>query len=391
MAERKVVDINLFAGAGGLALGLSQAGFEPSVLYEVDQAAQDTLRRNQLLCYQPRDWARHCGDVTKVKWEELESSVRLLAGGVPCQPFSNAGSHMAQNDERNHFPSLLRAVRKVRPQIIIVENVQGLLRGGFARYFGYVLRALRNISLAPRKDDSWINHDARLKRHESGNGTECDYTIQHALLNAADYGVPQVRHRVFVVALAAGLPTFNFPPPTHSRTALIHALRERAYWERHGIRKPSGLEKRLGVIPDEDGCSPWVTVRDALSDLPLPASSEAAAQLPGAIANHWRIPGARSYSGHTGSDRDWPSKTIKAGVHGVPGGENTLRLGPSRIRYMTLREAATLQSFPMTHYFAGSRAQITRQIGNAVPPLLAKAVAEQIYSVATPISRRTRR
>ena len=115
---------------------------------------------------------------------------------------------------------------------------------------------------------------------------------------------------------------------------------------------------------------PWVTVRDAIYDLP-PANPQES----GATSNHWDIPGARIYPGHTGSSLDWPSKTIKAGTHGVPGGENTVICENGVVRYYTLREMARVQSFPDEHYFVGSRSNVIRQIGNAVPPALAAAVA----------------
>jgi DNA (cytosine-5)-methyltransferase 1 len=99
--------------------------------------------------------------------------------------------------------------------------------------------------------------------------------------------------------------------------------------------------------------------------------------------NHWLINGARKYAGHAGSILDWPSKTIKAGVHGVPGGENTIVDDSGRFRYYTLREIARLQTFPDAHYFCGARMHITRQIGNAVPCLLAAAVARPLFDLLT--------
>lgn len=131
---------------------------------------------------------------------------------------------------------------------------------------------------------------------------------------------------------------------------------------------------------------PWVTVRDALRGLP-----EAAPEETGASMNHWQIVGARAYSGHAGSALDWPSKTIKAGVHGVPGGENTVVDETGSLRYYTLREAARIQTFPDDHFFEGARIHVTRQIGNAVPCALAAAVAKQIFQIlgatAAPVVR----
>ena len=95
--------------------------------------------------------------------------------------------------------------------------------------------------------------------------------------------------------------------------------------------------------------------------------------------NHWRIPGARSYPGHSGSRMDWPAKTIKAGVHGVPGGENTIVEDNGAFRYFTLRETARIQTFPDTHFFEGARIHVTRQIGNAVPCDLAAAVGRPLF------------
>ena len=132
------------------------------------------------------------------------------------------------------------------------------------------------------------------------------------------------------------------------------------------------------MAPLDESRLPWLTVRDALSDLPSPSRTEETAAM-----NHWIIPGARSYAGHTGSSLDWPSKTLKAGVHGVPGGENTLR-DDGRFRYYTLREAARLQTFPDAHIFQGARLHVTRQIGNAVPSRLAAAVASPLRKLITP-------
>ena len=126
-------------------------------------------------------------------------------------------------------------------------------------------------------------------------------------------------------------------------------------------------------LVDEDELLPWKTVRDALRGLPKPRPGSCAA-----FPDHILIPGARRYAGHTGSSLDWPSKTVKAGVHGVPGGENTVVLDNGSVRYFTLREAARLQTFPDSYSFIGSRTTSMRQIGNAVPCVLAQAVAEEV-------------
>ena len=125
----------------------------------------------------------------------------------------------------------------------------------------------------------------------------------------------------------------------------------------------------------------WRTVRDAISDLPQP-SERRINEEPG--LTHSMIPGARSYAGHTGSVLDQPAKTLKAGVHGVPGGENMLALASSRVRYFTVRESARLQSFPDTFVFPDSWTESMRQIGNAVPVELAELLGRRLASVLGP-------
>jgi DNA (cytosine-5)-methyltransferase 1 len=120
--------------------------------------------------------------------------------------------------------------------------------------------------------------------------------------------------------------------------------------------------------------NPWKTVRDAIDDLPDPRKKGKTTS----IANHIFQPGARSYPGHTGSPLDEPAKALKAGDHGVPGGENMLRHPNGRIRYFTVRESARLQTFPDDYLFHGSWTESMRQLGNAVPVQLGKIVAESI-------------
>jgi len=372
------IDIELFAGAGGLAVGLSDAGFGPANLYEVDENSCATLRlntsgRNATISHGTVFEA----DVAELKWSDITSPVRLLAAGTPCQPFSLAGKHGAYDDGRNMFPHVFRAVRSLRPAAVFLENVRGLLRPNFLPYFDYILAQLECPSIAPRKDELWRDHFARIKRHRCSPGVAPEYNVVWRLVDAADFGVPQNRHRVFIVATRAGLPSFAFPQATHSKHALIHSQDSGEYWEMRGLPRQR-LVYSNGTMPLdlEDKRLPWRTVRDALAGLPAPAKAPSETTI-----NHWLIPGARAYAGHSGSALDWPSKTIKAGVHGVPGGENTVVDGKGTIRYYTLREAARIQSFPDSHVFSGSRAHVTRQIGNAVPPTLSAVLARPLYEL----------
>lgn len=369
-----MIDINLFAGAGGLAVGLQMAGFTPLHLYEMHPWACDTLRTN---CASNAPTLRGVvfeNDVKEIEWPDFREEVRLLAAGAPCQPFSLGGKHRASDDGRNLFPEVVRSVRELRPAALLVENVRGLLRVDFRDYFEYILRQLECPSIKPVPDEHWRIHDQRIRRHQGSAGYTAEYNVTWRMLNAADYGVPQNRFRVFVVATKYGLPQYVFSQPTHSRAELLRTQASGEYWRRHGLRKRARLY-RNGHLPEADlFLKPWATVRDAITDLPKPSAQEDNSWM-----NHWLIPGARAYAGHSGSEMDWPSKTVKAGVHGVPGGENSLVEDSGGIRYFTLRELARLQSFPDRHLFCGARTQITRQLGNAVPPELARTVAESLY------------
>lgn len=372
MANSAFVDLDLFAGAGGLALGLRAARFSHVHLYEKDDYACETLKHN-IGTKGTLDATIHQGKVEDVHWETAHADVRLLAAGAPCQPFSLGGKHRAQEDGRNLFPEVLRAVRGLRPQAVLIENVRGLLREEFQPFFEYVLRCLEFPSLASRKQESWKDHNRRIRQHQCSSSYVPEYMVTWRLLEAADFGVPQVRKRIFIVATRSDLSMYRFPSPSHSKQALLRAQSDGAYWERHGISKRKPVE---AIAKSENGAIPWVTVRDALLTLPAAEEEEAKARM-----NHWLIPGARVYAGHGGSSLDWPSKTIKAGVHGVPGGENTVVLDDGSVRYYTLREAARIQTFPDQHLFKGARIHVTRQLGNAVPCRLAEQVAKPLFFI----------
>ncbi len=374
------LDIDLFAGAGGLALGLRHAGFSPISVYEKDKQACETLRHNATAEGTLAATVFE-QDVKEIAWSAFRENVRLLAAGAPCQPFSLGGKHRAQEDERNLFPELLRAVRALKPMVILIENVRGILRDDFQPFFEYILRQLEFPSLASRKGEEWPDHDRRVRQHQCSPRYLPEYHVCWRLLEAADFGVPQLRKRVFIVATRVDLPIYRFPLPTHSKDALEREQQAGTYWQRHRIKKPRGNGLHLETN-GAHGLASWVTVRDALADLPLPSEDAENAWM-----NHWVIAGARTYPGHGGSSLDWPSKTIKAGVHGVPGGENTVVLDDGTVRYYTLREAARIQTFPDQHYFTGARIHVTRHLGNAVPCLLAAKVAQPLFGLLQQLSQ----
>jgi len=282
------------------------------------------------------------------------------------------------------FPEAVRAVRALRPKAFIFENVKGLLRESFKSYFQYILLQLQYPDLERRKWERWARHLARLEQHHTASKHAATYNVVFRSLNAADYGVPQKRERVFMVGFRSdqGL-AWSFPDPTHSEAALLHdQWISGDYWERHGFAKrlrttlPDRLVSRVKNVRsglDLERRLPWRTVRDAIGDLPDPESDHAHG-----ILNHIYVPGARTYPGHTGSSLDEPSKTLKAGDHGVPGGENMFIRDSGGVRYFTVREAARIQTFPDEFEFQGFWTDIMHQLGNAVPVTLAEVVAKSV-------------
>lgn len=309
----------------------------------------------------------------------------LLAAGAPCQPFSLGGKHAGNGDKRNMFPQVFEAVRDLRPKAIMLENVRGLRRQSFRPYFEYILLQIELPHVRPGDGEDWEDHKARLlAAHEALelHDPSETYQVREAVLNSADYGTPQRRERVLIVAFRRELHvTWEFPTGGYSEDRLLYEQYvTEEYWARHGVparEVPDKIRKRvqrLEAHPPEG--LPWRTLRDAITGMPEPVN--------GVPADGWDfhigIPNARVYPGHTGNDLDKPSKTIKAGDHGNPGGEHILIRDDGTIRYMTARECARVQDFPDRYQFAGSRTEAMRQIGNAVPVRLAEALARSIRS-----------
>ena len=379
-----LTSVELFAGAGGLGMGLALAGFKNRAVVEWNRWACDTIRRNQASGHPlVVDWILHEGDVRDIDYDSISGRIDVVAGGPPCQPFSMGGKHRASADTRDMFPAMAEAVRRLRPRAFIVENVKGLTRPAFADYFSYVLARLEFPEIVRASDEAWTDHLRRLHRHRNTKHRGgLAYDVSFGVLNAADYGVPQKRERVFIVGFRNDLDVdWTFPEPTHSLDALrLDQSVSGGYWDRHRISRAA-----RGAFPAAPGerCAetPWRTVRDALSGLPDPEFDAVAARR---IPDHRFQPGVRFYPGHTGSSLDLPAKTLKAGDHGVPGGENALVRPDGTGRYFTVRESARLQTFPDSYVFGGGWSEAMRQIGNAVPVALAHAVGASVAQSLTP-------
>jgi DNA (cytosine-5)-methyltransferase 1 len=367
-------------------MGLSQSGFHPEKIVEWDNWCCDTIRENKRSSvHHVASWPEpEQGDIRHFDFQSLEGKVALVSGGPPCQPFSLGGKHKAQADHRDMWNEAVRVVRETKPPAFVFENVKGLTRASFASYLAYIVHQLTYPELKRKADEDWLSHLARLEAHHtSGRESGLKYNVVYRVLNAADYGVPQRRERVVFVGFRSDLGIeWSFPEQTHSFDALLwDQFRGCEYLNRHKVDVAALGDPRLRAralrLPFRPATSAWRTVRDAMIGLPDPEHKKAEALH---FHNHRYQPGARSYPGHTGSPLDLPAKTLKAGVHGVPGGENMLLRPDGSVRYFTVRESARLQTFPDDYQLHGSWTESMRQLGNAVPVELARVIGDGVAS-----------
>jgi DNA (cytosine-5)-methyltransferase 1 len=212
--------VELFAGAGGLGMGISNAGFQPLAVVEWDRWCCDTIRQNRatknsVLAKWPSPIE---SDVRNIDFREFESKVDLVSGGPPCQPFSLGGKHGAHEDQRDMWSEAVRAVREIKPSAFIFENVKGLTRTAFANYFSYISLQLSYPEICVGVDEAWEDHRVRLEKHHTSNATESGltYRVISRVLNAANYGVPQKRERVVFVGFRSDLGIeWSFPQGKH--------------------------------------------------------------------------------------------------------------------------------------------------------------------------------
>ena len=301
--------IEICSGAGGQAIGLERAGFDALAHVEFDRHACETLRLNR------PNWNVIEGDVRGFSAKEFKG-VDLLAGGVPCPPFSKAGKQLGSEDERDLFPEALRLVDECRQKAVMLENVRGFLDAVFTDY---------RLSL---------------KKELKAMGYEASWH----LLNASDFGVPQLRPRVVVVAIRKDLVS-NFYPP----------------------------------MPLTDGVY-TKTVGETLVDLMAANGWEGAFEW-AANANEIAPTLVGGSKKHGGADLG-PTRARKAwaslGVNGISLAERAPSKGSSEMPRLTLRMTARIQGFPDDWQFAGGKTAAYRQIGNAFPPPVAQAVATKI-------------
>lgn len=319
-----ITNIELFAGAGGLALGLEQAGITGECFVEWEHSACETLRYNR------PGWNVIEGDVHTVSFTEYEGKVDLVSGGAPCQAFSYAGKKLGFGDTRGTlFAEFARCVSEVKPKMFLFENVRGLLSHDKGRTFATIIHEFEQLG----------------------------YVVQHQVLNACYYGVGQKRERLIVIGIRDDLKDvihFEYPKP-----------------DKEWIT----LRKALAFVPDSEG-QEFSKTKKAVMEL-VPAGG-CWVDLPDDVAKKYMGKSYYSGGGCRGMVRriswDEPCLTLTTS----PSQKQTERCHPDETRPFKVREYARIQSFPDYWTFCGTVSDQYKQIGNAVPVELARRIGVQI-------------
>jgi DNA (cytosine-5)-methyltransferase 1 len=305
--------LELCAGAGGQALGLEQAGIDHAGLIEISSHACATLRTNR------PEWKVIEQDLNKFTDAASFKGVDIVSGGLPCPPFSIAGKQLGENDERNLFPAAIHIVDQVRPRAVMIENVRGILDAVFEDYRTYIAGTLKKLG----------------------------YVTDWRLLNASDFGVPQLRPRVVFIAIKTEYADgFSWPEP-------------------HTEHPPTVGETLydLMTVNGWKGAAAWKK-----------GASEIAPTIVGGSTKH-----GGPDLGPTRARRAWAG----LGVDGLVIAEEAPARDFVGMPRLTVRMVARLQGFPDDWIFAGRKTNAYRQVGNAFPPPVAKAVAGQLVECLT--------
>lgn len=303
--------IEICAGAGGQALGLEMAGFSHTVLVEYEKDYCECLKRNR------PEWNILCTDVRQFDGRPYNGQIDLLSGGVPCPPFSIAGKQLGADDERDLFPQMLRLVQEINPRVVMIENVRGLLGANFDNY------------------RAWI----------TGRLNQLGYNVHIQLLNASDYGVPQLRPRVVIIGIRTDLMDFfEFPQKTPELTLTVgEAL--------YDLMSAEGWN-----AVDE-----WKNKADAIAPTLVGGSKK-----------------------HGGPDLG-PTRAKKAWAALGVDGKGIANAAPEKdfggMPRLTPRMLARLQGFPDAWDFGKRKTAACRMIGNAFPPPVAMKVGLQIKKI----------
>ena len=303
--------IEICAGAGGQALGLEMAGFKHIALVEYEKKYCETLKKNR------PEWNIICEDVKNFSGKPYRNKIDLLAGGVPCPPFSVAGKQLGSDDERDLFPEALRLIEEIHPKAVMLENVRGFLDPTFKDY-----------------------RESILKRID-----ELGYNVQIKLLNASDYGVPQLRPRIVIVGIRKDVQgKFSYPLPTSEKVKTVGEtlldLMKKNQWQ---------------------NANEWAKQASTIAPTIVGGSKK-----------------------HGGPDLG-PIRARKAWAQLGVDGKGIANEAPEKdfegMPRLTPRMIARIQGFPDTWNFGDKKTAACRMIGNAFPPPVAKAVGEEIRKV----------
>lgn len=303
--------IEICAGAGGQALGLEMAGFKHIALVEYEKKYCETLKKNR------PEWNIICEDVKNFSGKPYRNKIDLLAGGVPCPPFSVAGKQLGSDDERDLFPEALRLIEEINPKAVMLENVRGFLDPTFKDY-----------------------RESILKRID-----ELGYNVQIKLLNASDYGVPQLRPRIVIVGIRKDIQgKFSYPLPTSEKVKTVGEtlldLMKKNQWQ---------------------NANEWAKQASTIAPTIVGGSKK-----------------------HGGPDLG-PIRARKAWAQLGVDGKGIANEAPEKdfegMPRLTPRMIARIQGFPDTWNFGDKKTAACRMIGNAFPPPVAKAVGEEIRKV----------
>jgi DNA (cytosine-5)-methyltransferase 1 len=300
--------IELCAGGGGQALGLEQAGFHHQAAIEIEPQFCTTLRRNR------PHWNVVQGNLKTLRCDEFEGA-DLLAGGVPCPPFSVAGKQLGADDERDLFPAALSIIKQVKPRAVMLENVPGFAAAKFEDYRNELLRSLRKM------------------------GYEPDWKV----LQASDFGVPQLRPRFILIALRANdLKRFAWPTPSAEHRTVGEALLD--------LMAANGWQ----------GAEAWATGANSIAPTLVGGS---------------KLHGGPDL-GPTRAKRQWAQLGVDG--NGIADLAPDIDFPEGEKPRLTNRMAARIQSFPDDWEFTGGKTAQYRQIGNAFPPVVARALGVSI-------------
>ncbi len=308
----KLVCVEICAGAGGQALGLEKAGFEPQALIEIEKSCCNTLRHNR------PHWNVIEDDIKRVSGIQFYGA-DLLAGGVPCPPFSKAGKQLGKNDERDLFPEAVRFIDEIRPKVIMLENVRGFLDNVFEDY----------------------RHNLKKQLKKMG------YVVDWKLLNASDFGVSQLRPRVVIVAVKEELSgSFSWPETNHKNPLTVgHLLKDKM--------AANGWERVNHWAKQANSIAPTI------------------------------VGGSKKHGGPdlgpTRARKAWENLGVDGkGIANEPPVKDFI--GMPRL---TVEMVAKIQGFPDDWIFTGKKTPAYRQVGNAFPPPVAHAVSKKIYQALT--------